>query len=118
MIDFKVNDNNELVFDDGQLLTVSELEAVQQGLRQKLNHIKGEYFLDKFYGLDFFNVVTNKKVSKDSVDAHIKKQILDYPGVISITGYTSALNKATRHLEINIKEIKCVSGSFIFSGVI
>ncbi len=118
MIDFKVNANNELVFQDGQLLIVSDLEAVQQGLRQKLHHIKGEYFLDKFYGLDFFYVITNKKVSKESVDAHIKKQILDYPGVISITGYTSVLNKTTRHLEINIKEIKCISGAFVFSGVI
>ena len=118
MIDLKVDLNNELVFANGELSSVSGIEAIQQGLRLKLHHFKGEYFLDKFFGLDFWFVISNKKVSKESVDAHIKKQILDYPGVVGITGYTSSLNKSTRHFEVNIKEIKCESGSFVFTGVI
>jgi hypothetical protein len=116
-VDFKVNLDNELVFStDGQLETVSEIEAIQQGLRLKLNHTKGEYFLDKFYGLDLIYVVTNKKVPKENIDAHIKRMILEYPGVISIAGYRSEINKVTRHFTITIQEIKCIAGSFKYTG--
>lgn len=112
-VDIKITSDNLMYFVDGVLQTVESLEAIQQGLRTKLQHFRGEYFLDKFYGLDFFNVVTNKKVSKESVDGHIKRQITSYPGVLGIQNYTSTLNKSTRHLEISVN-VLCKDGNFQF----
>ena len=114
-MDIKVNDSGALVIENNDLAIVENVEAIRQDITTRLRTFKGEAFLQKDIGVDYYYVVFNKRVDQATVDFHIKNVIKETQGVISVSGYMSRLNKSTRTLDVSISEITTVAGNFAFT---
>ena len=113
-MDIKINDDGELIVTDNDLELIENVEAIRQDIITRLRTFKGEAFLNKSLGIDYYYVVFNKQVNKETVDFHIRNIIKETQGVISVSGYMSRLDSATRTMTISVAEIATVVGNFSF----
>jgi hypothetical protein len=83
---------------DGNLRLVYDAEAVGQHARQRLSFYKGEWFLDRGVGVDWFNRVfgLNGRTVAPIAEAVAKAAILATPGVTAISEITSGFDRSTR----------------------
>jgi len=104
MIDLKIDANNELVIQNGDLvLTSDEDDAIAQHIRQRLRVIKGEWFLDRTLGLPLFDLILEKNPNSNLVATLFKQIILETPGVTKLNTYTQDFDKRARTLTISFE---------------
>lgn len=91
MIDIAINEDpssddfGDIYLDgSGDLATVEDSEAIDQGVRLGLRLIKGEWFLDENAGLDYFGRIFEKGISPSVIAAILKAEVLSNPGIISV----------------------------------
>lgn len=68
--------SNDWVLHQGRLKTVSGAEEKAQRIRSRLLTVRGSWFLDVRFGLDYFGVLWKKGVPLPVQAAHIKEEIL------------------------------------------
>lgn len=117
-MNFKVDDNQELVLDaSGQLLLVENQEETEQFLEQKLRTFRGEWFLNTNLGLPYFDDILVKRPNPTLIEALLTDEILSTPGVLEILEFSLDLDKATRELSLDLKALG-QEGIINFSEVI
>lgn len=85
----KLNDDSwDVEVEDGRLVFLSDLDALQQYIRQRLLLFKGEYFLDKNRGVDYENILGAKKMPEDS----------EFITVIEGAGFGTKVTEFTKEL--------------------
>jgi hypothetical protein len=99
-------ENADLRIVNGDLVLVEGAEQVAQALEIRLNSLKGEWFLDRTYGVPYFDEVLGKPSVKASsgdtsddvasLDAVIRQEILGVAGVNKILSYRSSIDRANR----------------------
>ena len=102
MTDLRIDPNtDDIVMTQGRPETVTDKEAKAQRIRSRLLTVRGEWFLDTTFGLDYLNVVYNKKVPRPVLAAHIKTEILRAadPGDL-ITQFSMDFDGVTRNLDV------------------
>lgn len=87
-------------------LTESIPESSRQQVYIDLHTFQGEWYANILAGVPYLANDTNAiqllgKTSKDTFDITIKGNILSRENIISLTSYSSELNKATRNITIN-----------------
>lgn len=87
MIDIKLDDNHDIVFDPYDLALVSGAEALRQRLKQRLLLFRGEWFLDIDAGVPYFEDVFIKQPRRNVLESAFKREILGDPEVTSLTAF-------------------------------
>jgi len=100
-MDFKLNTDHDIDITDYAMSVIDGDEAIKQRLLVHLLIFKGEWFLDTDLGIPYYQTIFQKGVSKDTVDAILKREIEGVEGISRITSFTSALNSATREYTCN-----------------
>lgn len=94
----------KIVFMNGQIFTT---EGRQDSLRQRLDirlkTQKGSWFLNIFYGVDWFNEVFGDGSTKPTVDLLLQAEILKESLVDKILSFTSSVNNITRVYSCSFK---------------
>ena len=102
MTDLRISPTtDDLVMTQGRPETVVGRDAKAQRIRSRLLTVRGEWFLDTTFGLDYLNVVFNKKTTRPVLAAHVKREILRGadPGDL-ITQFDMVFDSAARDLSV------------------
>lgn len=105
MADLKIDPlTNDTALVKGLVETVTGRDEKAQRIRSRLLTVRGEWFLDITFGLDYFGVVWVKSTPPAVLAAHIQREILRGADTgDKITDYTQELNSATRKLTVTAK---------------
>lgn len=89
---------NDLSLDtDGNLRMVHDAEAVGEHARQRLQFYRGEWFLDRSIGIDWFGQVLGFARTRMPVcEAIVKREILRTPGVTGLQALTVRYDGSVR----------------------
>lgn len=101
----KLDANYDVVFGNGKLDYLEDLDAVVQMIRTKLLLFKGEWWENTDIGLPLWQSilgVPGAGNNKQAVDALIQKRILETPYVTSMESMSSAYDAATRSYSISV----------------
>ena len=107
----------------GRLVAAVGAQAKAQRIRNRLLTVRGSWFLDLKYGLDYRNVIWPKDVPFAIKAAHVKEVILQAcvePGQTSttdvITRFDMDFNGANRTMSLTVS-VQTASGEIITVGV-
>lgn len=106
-IDLNTTHDLDLVRND--LYLVSEREYLLQKISIVLQFFFGEWYLDTSVGLPLYQILFVKKPDVATIDAMIKKAILDIDGVTELSSYSSRYDSTTREFFVET-EIKTIYG--------
>lgn len=106
----------EIDFANGKLTTLTGKDAMKQNIISFLHIAKGEYFLNKNYGIDYFNTGYTTENAKELFDAQVIYWLKQKPFILSISGYSSTFNDP--NLEVTIENIETSDGLIQISEVI
>lgn len=77
MTDFKLNPvTNDIIITKGRPETVEARDEIAQHIRSRLLIVRGEWFLDKDFGLDYYGKVWVRLTPRAVLLAHIRREIL------------------------------------------
>jgi hypothetical protein len=118
IIDLKLDSNNwsYILIENQDLATVSDLDAIEQHLKQRLQFFRGEYTFDLTRGIPFHDEFFKKNPNPIVMDTILKDVILTTPGVIEMLSFIIEIN-ANRILNINFK-VYTSYGELDYSGEI
>ncbi len=98
----QLDENNNLVFKNGQLVVITNEAKVIQCVKNRLLWFKGEWFLDRQGGTPYFEVIFAKPYNESRVVAAIRDVIATTDGVNKVLDLTvSDYDPVTRHLTLN-----------------
>lgn len=75
-------------------------ETVAQAVKTRLALWAGEWFLDTSDGTPWIDRILGKRFIGRNHDAVIRQRILETPGVVEISDYSSTINGETRSLSV------------------
>lgn len=101
----------DLAIENGDLVVLSDADAAQQFLRQRLRMFFGEWFLDTGKGVPYFQEILKKQPNAVAVDSILKTTILETPGVIELLRFNFDYDAPTRSLTLDF-------AALLSSGVI
>ncbi len=105
MTDLKLDPlTDDITITQGEVETITGGEAKAQRIRSRLLTVRGEWFLDTTFGLDYHGVVWVKATPRDVLAAHVKREILRGADVgDKITEFEMEYNNTTRNLSVVAK---------------
>lgn len=105
IIDLKLDPNNwnYVLIENQDLATISDLDAIKQHLRQRLQFFRGEYAHDLTRGIPYHDEFFKKSPNPIVMDYVLKDTILTTPGVVELLSFSMDLNDSTRVLTIDFK---------------
>ena len=96
--------NNDIVIDnEGSASVNSEIDSIEQSLRQRLNSFAGDYFLNLREGIPYFQQVLRKNPDPIIVDSIFKKAIINTKGINKLTSFNLDIDNSTRELNLTFK---------------
>jgi len=101
--DFKLNKDGYLTEINGDLVFVYNDDQLRQQVIQKLKVFKGEWFINRLEGLDYYEYILVKNPNISLIEASIRYAVLSVPGVYNIDYINLSFNNKTRTLKIDIK---------------
>ena len=91
---------NDLVFEQGDLVLVSGLEYVQQRLRIRLDFGQGEWFLDTAEGVPYKEQILVRNPDLQVISAILRDRILSMPEITRLTSFDLGFDNATGVLRL------------------
>jgi len=101
MGDLKQSINGDLEFTNNALTIVDAENEVKQRLAQRLRTFFAEWFLDNTIGLPYYEDIFIKNPNAGLVEALLKTEIIDTPGVLELLSFEIDIDKATRKLTVS-----------------
>jgi hypothetical protein len=96
MIYRQLDSNGDYTFGvGGSNFLVNNPQAIAQAVKTRLGLAQGEWFLDTTLGVPFDTQILGAG-KKATFNAAIQQAILDTPGVLAITAYSSSIDPNTR----------------------
>jgi hypothetical protein len=92
----KLDANWEPLYGNGQNDFISDIDAVDQIIKQKLLFFQGEWVLDRSAGTPMFQKILGANRSIDAVVAIIKGVVLSAPYVTGVSGIATTYTSQTR----------------------
>jgi len=102
---------------NGDLTLTAGIESIRQNVKQRLWHIKGEWFLDVRKGTDWFNKIWLKNPDSNIVESELKRVILQTVGIINLLDFSLIFTPAQRKITVNFTA-KTTAGTLDYSEVI
>lgn len=102
MIDFALDPTTgDLVFENLEFAFVSDVDQIAQNLAIRLRFIQGEWFLNIFAGIPYYQYFFIKNPNQIQVETFLKDEIANTRGVIAINSFSSDFNGNTRKFSVN-----------------
>ena len=102
MIDFKLDENNDLDFTDNGLSLINGLDWTIQKVKFRLRFFEGDWYLDITLGVPYFQKILIKNPNRLDVINAIKRAIIQTPTIKSIDYFKiTEESAATRTLKID-----------------
>lgn len=98
-IDLALDVNGDLVIGTDLSFTTG-LQAVEQGIRLRVQMFLGEWFNDLTRGVPWFQEILGHKFSSARIRQIFSSVIAEAPGVTSIQSLTADFNRGTRALTV------------------
>lgn len=92
--------------------TQDKSDLIIQKLKIKLLWFKEEWFLDRNYGIPYFQQIFIKGIDLNEIDDTFRDAIANEQGVLDLIAYSSEFNPSTRKLTVNSK-VRVDSGEII-----
>jgi hypothetical protein len=105
MTAFKLNNENDLVFEDGKLVFVTGAAAVRQHLQLRFQTFLGEWDFDQNLGVPWFQNILTKQTSFVVVNQILRDTILETPGVDELLEFSFELDRPTRVATLRFKAL-------------
>jgi len=114
MSDLRIDSNNELVIENGDLvLTTSESDNVAQSIRQRLRTFKDEWFLDRTLGLPHLSTILEKNPNSALVTTLFKKIIIETKGVTKLNRFKLDFLSTERKINVTF-EATITTGEILY----
>lgn len=91
---------NDLEIVGNSLRLPIDNEAIAQHVKQRLMTYQGEWFLDIFAGVPWFQEVFVRPTNQMVIESVIKAEILETPGVYELTEFAIEIHKKNRQIEV------------------
>lgn len=105
MIDKKIDELGNLVLSNATFATVSEDDQIAQAWRIRLQHIKGEWFLDPESGIDLYGRVLRKPFDQRSAEREFRRVTMATQGISFVRSITVVPDYSNRVLNISITAV-------------
>ena len=92
-----------VVKDFNLVITETKQDLITQKLKIKLLWFMEEWFLNRQYGIPYFQEVFIKGVDMDTLDNVFRTAIKQEDGVLDLISYSSSINESLRTLTITSK---------------
>ena len=99
LIDLKTN-NNDLVVENGDLVTISGSEELKHFLLTRLQWFYGEYPFDTSIGVRYFEDVLVKNPNIPNIETLFKNVISETDGVNKVKGFSFDYNAENRSASV------------------
>lgn len=101
-IDLLIDDNNELVFENGDLVWSRGIDAVVQQCRIALQMFQDEWFLNLDAGLPYWDQILGQKpaVAMQAAQIYIRRELERVDAVVAITKLEVTYVRETRTLKV------------------
>lgn len=116
-MDFKLDDNNDLIIENNNLVLIDGIDLVRQLLLERLRTFRGEWFLDVTVGVPYFQDIMKKGVNINSVSSILKDEIVGTPGVISLKSFELDFDNLIRELKV-VFSAQATQGEILINEVI
>ena len=93
-------DTGTFVRANGQMTFTVDQPAIQQSVTIRLQFFLGEWFLDTTKGLPWLQDILVKSPDLVTVEAAIRKQIEETPGIVTVTLVATEFDRSTRVLSV------------------
>ena len=98
LVDIKLGDDDDIVFENGDLVLIDGPDACAQLLRARLQTIKGELAWDPDAGFPHDQLIGDTDIDVIRVQAWVRYTVLTTPGISSCNDLAFSFNTATREL--------------------
>lgn len=105
----KLDDDNNLVLERGQLVVIDGIDACAQGVKTRLGLVRGENPYDTTDGGDYYNELLGKMGGTEYVREEIRKRILASDEILGIKTLNITENRDEQQLVITT-EIATIYG--------
>ena len=101
-VDFALDkDTHDLLIEGNELLTVEDVDQIEQNTKIRLRFFSGEWFLNVVEGLPFYQTILVKNLNVPDIDNIIKAKIIDTPEVAELLSYDSSYDAILREYVVN-----------------
>lgn len=102
-IDIKIDSDNIIVFEKGDLVFTSGIDAVVQGCRIVLQMFQGEWFLNLDAGIPYWQSILGKKpaIAIEAARIFFRRELELVDGVDKVTKLDISYSGSSRTLTIN-----------------
>ena len=102
MTDLKLDQlTHDLVIEDGDLVLVTDAEALIQNLKIRLYTFYGEWAFDTTQGVPYFEDILVKNPNISNIQAVLKSVILETKGVTKLTAFVFEYDPKARSASLN-----------------
>lgn len=101
--DIALDVDGDLDISAGDLVLVSDADAVLQAVRIRLQFFKGEWYLDESAGLPYFQDILVKNPDMNVLQFLFRKAILETPGITTVNALTLSFDSAARSLSVSYR---------------
>lgn len=96
---FDLDTSDDLKIEGGKAVLAEDMQAIKVMLKQKLNLVKGNWFLDLNEGLDYFGAILGKNRVDTEMEAEFKIAIAEVIGVTELSAFSIEIDQ-DRHLQV------------------
>lgn len=100
MSDLQLDNDGDLLIEDGDLVMSLGIDEIDQLLRQRLKFFSAEWFLDTEAGIPYFDEVFVKNPDPVTLNTIFKDIILSSPGVIGLDEFDLKIDTVLRELRL------------------
>lgn len=112
-MDLKLDIENDLAFEGGELVLISGHEAVGQDITTCLKTGRGEWVLDQNVGIPFFEFIFVKNPNRQVINAIIVEAIESRPGIGKVLNMVYDFNPQTRQLRLTDISVQLDDGEVL-----
>lgn len=91
---------HDLVFTDGELTTVTRLDAIAQHVKVRLLFFKGEWELNLDEGVPYWTDILVVGPDLRAIESLLRQVVLSTPGITSITSFSIDHDRSARTLAL------------------
>jgi hypothetical protein len=100
MVDIKLTEDGHDIQIDGTDITLinQKFQDIRQKIIIKIRTYQGEWFLNQFEGIPYYQSIVGKNRSKETIDAIFKRAILSTEGVKSLVFFRSNITSQREYV--------------------
>ena len=100
LIDVKLDANGDIDLSSGSIQFTNGIDAVVQGIKVRLQTVRGELFLNLDEGVPYYEDIFGQRFDEPRIRAAFRGVILSAPGVVELLSLNASFDRSTRQLAV------------------